>query len=194
MVLKASADVEASLDKALKELRIFTYLLHPPNLEHEGLSATLKEFVDGFCRRAGLESAVRVSRMVDYLPFELQRAVLRVVQEALANVQRHARASRVSVVLRQRRERLFLRIRDDGIGIATARAAGEPQRLGVGIAGMRARLLQFGGTLDIRASSRGTTLDAVIPLSGYGRAEMALSRTADARNSSRSETRHVIGT
>ena len=47
-VLKACAEVEASLDKGLRELRIFTYLLHPPNLEREGLSATLREFVDGF--------------------------------------------------------------------------------------------------------------------------------------------------
>ena len=57
-VLKACAEVEASLDKGLRELRIFTYLLHPPNLEREGLSATLREFVDGFCRRTGLRAAV----------------------------------------------------------------------------------------------------------------------------------------
>ncbi|MFL5222888.1 MAG: sensor histidine kinase, partial [Microvirga sp.] len=101
-VLKACAEVEASLDKGLRELRIFTYLLHPPNLEREGLSATLREFVDGFCRRTGLAAAVRVYGAVDYLPFDLQRTLLRVVQEALANVQRHAMASRVSLVLRQR--------------------------------------------------------------------------------------------
>ena len=117
-VLKACAEVEASLDKGLRELRIFTYLLHPPNLESEGLSATLREFVDGFCRRTGLEAAVTVSGAVDYLPFDLQRTLLRVVQEALANVQRHAMASRVSLVLRQRAGRVLLRISDNGKGIA----------------------------------------------------------------------------
>jgi signal transduction histidine kinase len=127
-VLKACAEVEASLDKGLRELRIFTYLLHPPNLEREGLSVTLGEFVDGFCRRSGLEAAVKVSGAVDYLPFDLQRTLLRVVQEAMANVQRHAMASRVSLVLRQSAGRLFLRISDDGTGIADVTAAGEPRR------------------------------------------------------------------
>jgi len=163
-IRKVSAEVEASLDKGLRELRIFTYLLHPPNLEREGLSATLREFVDGFCRRTGLKAAVRVSGSVDYLPFDLQRTVLRVVQEAMANVQRHAMASRVSLVVRQSAGRLLLRIRDDGRGIVDMTPAGEPQHFGVGINGMRSRLRQFGGELSIKTNIRGTTLFAVVPL------------------------------
>jgi two-component system, NarL family, sensor kinase len=163
-IRKVSAEVEASLDKGLRELRIFTYLLHPPNLEREGLSATLREFVEGFCRRTGLKAVVRVSGSVDYLPFDLQRTVLRVVQEAMANVQRHAMASRVSLVVRQSAGRLLLRIRDDGRGIVDMTPAGEPQHFGVGINGMRARLRQFGGELDIKTNMRGTTLFAVVPL------------------------------
>ena len=165
-VLKACAEVEASLDKGLRELRIFTYLLHPPNLEREGLGATLREFVDGFCRRASLEATVSISGSIDYLPFDLQRTLLRVVQEAMANVQRHAMASRVRLVLRQSAGRLVLRISDNGKGIADVTAAGEPQRFGVGILGMRARLRQFGGELRIKTSPSGTTLVAVVPLTG----------------------------
>ncbi|MFL5154914.1 MAG: sensor histidine kinase [Microvirga sp.] len=181
-VLKACAEVEASLDKGLRELRIFTYLLHPPNLEREGLSATLREFVDGFCRRTGLAAAVRVSGAVDYLPFDLQRTLLRVVQEALANVQRHAMASRVSLVLRQRAGRVLLRVSDNGKGIADATAGGEPQRFGVGIRGMRARLKQFGGELRIKTKSRGTTLVAVVPLTAQGRDVKDLVELADSRS------------
>jgi two-component system, NarL family, sensor kinase len=181
-VLKACAEVEASLDKGLRELRIFTYLLHPPNLEREGLSATLREFVDGFCRRTGLAAAVRVSGSVDYLPFDLQRTLLRVVQEALANVQRHAMASRVSLVLRQRAGRVLLRVSDNGKGIADATAGGEPQRFGVGIRGMRARLKQFGGELRIKTKSRGTTLVAVVPLTAQGRDVKDLVELADSRS------------
>src|SRR5215204_5550263 len=173
-VLKACAEVEASLDKGLRELRIFSYLLHPPNLEREGLSATLREFVDGFCRRTGLKAAVRVSGSVDYLPFDLQRTVLRVVQEAMANVQRHAMASRVSLVLRQSAGRLLLRIRDDGRGIVDMTPAGEPQHFGVGINGMRARLRQFGGELSIKTNMRGTTLLAVVPLTAQHEVEKKL--------------------
>jgi two-component system, NarL family, sensor kinase len=181
-VLKACAEVEASLDKGLRELRIFTYLLHPPNLEREGLSATLREFVDGFCRRTGLAAAVRVSGSVDYLPFDLQRTLLRVVQEALANVQRHAMASRVSLVLRQRAGRVLLRVSDNGKGIADATAGGEPQRFGVGIRGMRARLKQFGGELRIKTKSSGTTLVAVVPLTAQGRDVKDLVELADSRS------------
>jgi two-component system NarL family sensor kinase len=180
-VLKACAEVEASLDKGLRELRIFTYLLHPPNLEREGLSATLREFVDGFCRRTGLAAAVRVSGAVDYLPFDLQRTLLRVVQEALANVQRHAMASRVSLVLRQRAGRVLLRVSDNGKGITDATAGGEPQRFGVGIRGMRARLKQFGGELRIKTKSSGTTLIAVVPLTAQGREVKDLVELADSR-------------
>src|SRR5215204_6229434 len=95
----------------------------------------------------------------------MQRTVLRVVQEAMANVQRHAMASRVSLVLRQSAGLLLLRIRDDGRGIVNMTPAGEPQHFGVGINGMRARLRQFGGELDIKTNLRGTTLFAVVPLS-----------------------------
>src|SRR3954447_25757516 len=178
-IRKVSAEVEASLDKGLRELRIFTYLLHPPNLEREG--ATLREFVDGFCRRTGLAAAVRVSGAVDYLPFDLQRTLLRVVQEALANVQRHAMASRVSLVLRQRAGRVLLRVSDNGKGIADATAGGEPQRFGVGIRGMRARLKQFGGELRIKTKSSGTTLIAVVPLTAQGREVKDLVELAGSR-------------
>src|SRR5215203_853717 len=145
-----------------------------PNLEREGLSATLREFVDGFCRRTGLKAVVRVSGSVDYLPFDLQRTILRVVQEAMANVQRHAMACRVSLVVRQSAGRLLLRIRDDGRGIVDMTPAGEPQHFGVGINGMRARLRQFGGELSIKTNMRGTTLLAVVPLTAQHEVEKKL--------------------
>ena len=170
------------MDKGLRELRIFTYLLHPPNLEREGLSATLREFVDGFCRRTRLGAAVRVSGPVDYLPFDLQRTLLRVVQEALANVQRHAMASRVSLVLRRRAGHVLLRVSDNGKGIADATAGGEPQRFGVGILGMRARLEQFGGELRIKTDPRGTTLIAVVPLNTQGREVKDVVELADSQS------------
>jgi len=139
-------------------------LLHPPNLESDGLTRTIREFVDGFCRRTGLRAAVRISGGVDYLPFELQRSMLRIVQEAMANIQHHATASRVSLILRQRGGRLVLRVRDNGRGAPESASANGPHRLGVGILGMRARLRQFGGELSIETNSRGTTLLAVVPL------------------------------
>src|SRR6185436_6994071 len=87
---RALAEVEGLLTEALRELRIFTYLLHPPNLAHDGLQATLRDFAEGFAGRTGLVARIRIPEEVDDLRPELQRAILRVVQEALTNVHRHA--------------------------------------------------------------------------------------------------------
>ncbi|MFL5021431.1 MAG: histidine kinase, partial [Microvirga sp.] len=116
----AFAEIESLLTEALRELRIFTYLLHPPNLAHDGLQATLRDFAEGFAGRTGLVARIRIPEEVDDMPPELQRAILRVVQEALTNVHRHAKATRVSVTARIPSGRLVVRIRDNGHGMTCA--------------------------------------------------------------------------
>ena len=167
---KALAEVESLLTEALRELRIFTYLLHPPNLEKDGLQATLRDFAEGFAGRTGLVARIRIPEEVDDLPPDLQRAILRVVQEALTNVHRHAGASHVSVDARIMSGRLVVRIRDNGHGMAGLARPDGPIRFGVGIAGMRARLEQFGGDLRIRTGRGGTVVLAMVPVPGAGRA------------------------
>src|SRR5215212_7403524 len=162
--LKACEEIGEFIDTALLELRVFTYLLHPPNLADEGLHATVREFIDGFAARTGLQAQVRMSNAVDDAPADIQRAILRVVQEALANVHRHAGASQVQIGAKLVRDRLVVRIRDDGRGMTAARGAGGRLRMGVGVRGMHARLRQFGGDLKIRFGPRGTSLLAYVPL------------------------------
>jgi signal transduction histidine kinase len=160
------AQIEALLDQALQELRTFTYLLHPPNLAEDGLKRTLQEFVGGFAGRAGLRVRIRISDRIDETQAEIQRCILRVVQEALANVHRHAGASQVCVDAKPTGGRLVIRIRDDGGGIFTPNAEGSERRprMGVGIPGMRARLRQFGGDLRIRSGVWGTSVVAYVEL------------------------------
>jgi signal transduction histidine kinase len=172
----AFAEIESLLTEALRELRIFTYLLHPPNLAHDGLQATLRDFAEGFAGRTGLVARIRIPEEVDDLPLELQRAILRVVQEALTNVHRHAGASRVSVIARIMSKRLIIRIRDNGRGMGGSARPDGPIRLGVGVTGMRARLEQFGGSLKIRTSRGGTCVVAMIPMARAGRAPQRASR------------------
>jgi PAS domain S-box-containing protein len=164
--LKLWKDIETSLEEATKELRALTYLLHPPQLQTDGLRSTLRRYIDGFGRRTGLKTKLRSSRSADQLPLPLQRSMLRIVQEALANVHRHAAATRVSVNLKCLADRVHLVVRDDGCGIKgmLKQGAYEPLRTGVGIPGMRARLRQLGGDLKIRTGSRGTTLHAMAPI------------------------------
>ncbi len=166
---KILAEIENLQAEALRELRIFTYLLHPPNLANDGLQTTLRDFAEGFAGRTGLLARIRIPEEVDDLPSELQRTILRVVQEALTNVHRHAGASRVSVDARNRSGRLVVRIRDNGHGMANSNQPDGPIRFGVGIAGMRARLEQFGGDLRIKTGSGGTSVVAIVPISLTGR-------------------------
>jgi two-component system NarL family sensor kinase len=166
----AFAEIESLLTEALRELRIFTYLLHPPNLAKDGLQATLRDFAEGFAGRTGLVARIRIREQVDELSPELQRAILRVVQEALTNVHRHADASHVSVNARIRSGRLVVRIRDNGHGMGGSVRPDGPIRLGVGVTGMRARLEQFGGSLKIRTGWGGTSILAMVPIRGTGRA------------------------
>jgi two-component system NarL family sensor kinase len=170
---KTLAEVERLLAEALRELRIFTYLLHPPNLAKDGLQATLRDFAEGFAGRTGLVARIRIPEEVDELPPDMQRAVLRVVQEALTNVHRHASASHVSVDARITSRYLVVRIRDNGHGMV---GPDGPIRFGVGVAGMRARLEQFDGDLRIRTGRSGTVVVAMVPVPSAGRAPLPAGR------------------
>jgi PAS domain S-box-containing protein len=159
-------EIDRSLEEASKELRAFTYLLHPPDLQREGLSATLRRYVEGFGTRTGLKITMKLCRSVDRLSLPLQLALLRIVQEALTNVYRHASATCVSINFRRVGKRLGLVIRDDGKGAdeAFVHRNGNPLRSGVGIPGMIARMQQFGGNLDIHSGPNGTAVHAAVPV------------------------------
>ena len=160
-------DIEGSLDEASRELRTFTYLLHPPELEMDGLRSTLRRFVEGFAARTGHKITLNIGRIGDELPLAVQRSLLRVVQEALANVHRHASASHVSVTLKRIADQIHLVVSDDGKGmesIATHKFGIAPRK-GLGITSMTTRLRQLGGDLAIRTDARGTTLHGVVPAS-----------------------------
>jgi two-component system NarL family sensor kinase len=162
-------DIDASIDQAQREIRAFTYLLHPQNLLTDGLKTTIEQFVSGFSARTSLKTSLEIAPEVDKLSYERQRAVLRVIQEALMNVFRHAQATQVKVVMETMDTHFKLRVTDDGRGMPINQARSGPKAisLGVGIPAMRARLRQVGGTLEIHSSSatrgRGTTLRAELP-------------------------------
>jgi two-component system NarL family sensor kinase len=162
-------DIDASIDQAQWEIRAFTYLLHPQNLLTDGLKITIEQFVSGFSARTSLKTSLEIAPEVDKLSYERQRAVLRVIQEALMNVFRHAQATQVKVAMETMDTHFKLRVTDDGRGMPINQARSGPKAIafGVGIPAMRARLRQLGGTLEIHSSSatrgRGTTLCAELP-------------------------------
>jgi signal transduction histidine kinase len=162
-------DMTRSLQEAIKEIRVLSYLMKPTALERDGLEATARRFVRGFGVRTGVEAAFSVDGDVNAAAPDVQHAAFRVLQEALSNVYRHARARHVGVELAVRGARLELSVADDGQGFEPAPSS-DPDKvaLGVGIAGMQARVAQLGGAFDIASGGQGTTVSAGLPLAVAG--------------------------
>jgi signal transduction histidine kinase len=157
-------EVEASMQEALRELRTFSYLMHPPALHADGLRSTVRQYLDGYAKRSGLGVKLRSNPMTDKLPFEMQRSLLRVTQEAVGNVQRHASASHVSVDLRWINGRLHLIVVDDGHGVKVVSEQADSPDGNLGISGIKARAHQFGGDFKMRSGPCGTTIHVATPV------------------------------
>jgi two-component system, NarL family, sensor kinase len=161
--------VDLSINRALKELRSLSYLLHPQSLFEGGLKTTIERFAEGFAVRTSLVVEVSISPAVDSLPREKQRSLMSIVQEALTNVYRHAKATRVDITIEARETAFQLEIRDDGQGMMAGNRVCRlrPPALGTGLRIMQARLDEMGGRLQIlsapTAARRGTTLRATFP-------------------------------
>jgi signal transduction histidine kinase len=145
----------AAIREAQREIRAFGYLLHPPSLEIEGLEETLRAFASGFAQRTGLKISFRGGPPPAggrRMPKGAKLALLRIAQEALMNVYRHARAKKAWVRLVRESDHVMLEIEDDGVGMPQ----GVDQAIqGVGISGMRARTTQLGGALDLLPGAGG---------------------------------------
>jgi PAS domain S-box-containing protein len=153
-------ETEASLQEAISEIRTFSYLVHPPTLQADKLVATIERYIKGFSERTKIEVRTRLNPKLDELPYEMQRTFLRIAQEGLANVHRHAQASRVCVDGRFIANHVHLIISDDGQGLRVKQIATS----GRGIRGMEDRARQWGGELHIRSGSDGATVHAVWPV------------------------------
>jgi PAS domain S-box-containing protein len=153
------------LQQMSREIRTLSYLLHPPLLDDLGLVSALKEYVNGFSERSGIETSLELLTSFRRLPQIAETAFFRITQESLANIQRHSGSKRAQVSLREDPECVTLEITDFGSGMAVpsngAPHRGQP-RLGVGIPGMRERMAQLGGSLEIDSSAAGTTVRARI--------------------------------
>ena len=145
------------------EIRTLSYLLHPPLLDELGLAAALTWYVDGFTKRSGIAVKLAVSPNIGRVDANKEMALFRVVQESLGNVHRHSGSKTAEIRLERTAEELVLSISDAGHGFRMWGGGGnQMQSLGVGIAGMKARLEQLGGHLDIRSGGDGTTVSAMI--------------------------------
>jgi signal transduction histidine kinase len=153
-------------DQALREIRTTSYLLHPPLLDESGFAAAAAWYVDGFNKRSPIQVRLQLPDGVR-LPGSVEIVLFRVLQESLTNITKHAGSATVDVVLQLDENEVSLSVRDYGKGISAERLAkmnGSGSDVGVGIAGMRERLKELGGRLEIESDSAGTLLKAYAPL------------------------------
>jgi PAS domain S-box-containing protein len=149
-----------------REIRTLSHLLHPPLLEEAGLPSSLRWLVQGFGQRSAVEVTLDIADDLGRLPTELEITLFRIVQESLTNVHRHSGSQSASVWLRRNGPEVVLEIADQGIGIPEEMLervrSQSSAAVGVGIAGMRERLSQLGGTLEILPANPGTLVRASI--------------------------------
>jgi signal transduction histidine kinase len=143
-------------------------LLHPPLLDEAGIPSAIRWFTEGFASRSGIKVQCEIGPNMGRSPREFELVLFRVLQESLTNVHRHSGASSATVRLQRNAEQIQLEIRDNGRGIAQERLraldASEP-KVGVGITGMRERVHQLGGHLELLSNASGTTVSVMLPLS-----------------------------
>lgn len=160
-------DSEDLVREMSKEVRTISHLLHPPLLDEAGLASALRWYVDGFAQRSKIEVDLDCPNDFGRLPRIVETAAFRLVQECLTNIHRHSGSPTAKIRLRHSDHQVTVEIEDKGKGIPADKleemaSIGIP---GVGITGMRERVRQLGGTLDIGSSGSGTTVRAHLPVS-----------------------------
>jgi signal transduction histidine kinase len=150
------------LSKEIENLRAIITELRPASLDALGLVPALQTLTARFATAEGLDVKAGLELGGDNntrLPPDLETAVYRVAQEALTNVAKHARATRVEVDLSRDRNVVHLSVMDDGVGFDPA-----DRTTGFGLLGMRERVMLVGGTLTVGASEAGVHLQATFPV------------------------------
>ena len=168
MALAALDESFLLVDHASQGIRTMSHLLHPPLLDEVGLESALRWYVEGFADRSKIKVCLQLADgFGKNLPRDLSLALFRVVQECLTNVHRHSGSQSAVVSIRRTAESLTLEVKDKGKGISTELhsriSSGESS--GMGFRGMRERIHQFGGRLDIYPQLQGTAVIAVLPIS-----------------------------
>jgi signal transduction histidine kinase len=156
-------DARLITEGALQTVRDLSQLLHPAMLDDLGLAAALDWYVRGVSQRHDLRAEFQHEGVHDRLAVHTEVAAFRIVQEALTNVVKHARATSCRVTLRRRDQRLDLTIEDNGIGFDVT-SADTKERRGLGLVGIRERVAQLRGTLRIeRGVAAGTKIVVELP-------------------------------
>jgi len=164
--VRAVSENAMMIEQISSEIRTMSHLLHPPLLDVAGLASALRWYVDGFSERSKIKVDMDITAELGRLSDEMEIAIFRMVQECLTNIHRHSGGTSAVIRVHEEDHDLFIEVRDRGKGISEERQSelSSSSRTGVGFRGMRERLRQLGGALEIRSDGTGTTVRATLPL------------------------------
>jgi signal transduction histidine kinase len=185
---KAAEENATLIAQISSEIRTISHLLHPPLLDEMGLASALRWYVQGFSERSKIAVHLDVPSAIGRLDKDMEIALFRVIQECLTNVHRHSGSNSASVRISHEKGTVRVEVKDGGRGIPPEMR--EPMsssgRLGVGFRGMRERIAQLGGVLEVQCNGTGTLVTATLPLesgpASYREIETANATTSAAPN------------
>jgi signal transduction histidine kinase len=164
---KAVTESLGFVQQLSRELRTISHLLHPPLLDEVGLSSGLRSYLEGFTERSKIKVELELPEDLGRLPQDSETSIFRVVQECLTNIHRHSESPVARIRITRSDGQVSVEVGDKGKGIPPEKreamdSGGSP---GVGIRGMRERLRQLGGTLEVNSNGEGTVVVARVPIS-----------------------------
>lgn len=160
-------EAQQLLERAISDTRTLSHLLHPPLLDEAGLASAATWYVEGFGQRSGMRVSLQLPPDLQRLPVPVETALFRILQESLTNVHRHSNSPAVDVELMFEQSAVRLSVRDYGKGMPETtleRFRKNGTNVGVGLAGIRERIKELSGRLDIESNQSGTTLTVLIPI------------------------------
>lgn len=167
----ASNELAECIDLAkasIEEFRTLSQSLYPPMLEDMGLRSAIPWYLDAFTKHSGIKTTLQISPELRRFSSDVELALFRVLQETLANVERHSGSATADLQLLIRNGNVVLKVSDAGKGIPWEILGqadhGQLFATGVGLRGMNERMKQLRGRLDLTSSKQGTTVIATIPI------------------------------
>ena len=160
---KGLQELQTIVSETLTETRTISHLLHPPLLDEMGFATAARWFIEGYAKRTGIQVTVDIPEEPQRLPRVLELTLFRVLQETLTNIHRHSQSKRAEVTYKVTNNDVTLCVCDFGVGIAAEKLAAfntDGSRVGIGLAGMRERVREQGGSLDVKSGPNGTTIVA----------------------------------
>jgi signal transduction histidine kinase len=160
----AAEEGQALVRELSQEIRTMSYLLHPPLLDESGLCEALRWYIKGLKDRSALNITLEIPDEFERVPREMELVIFRIVQEGLTNIHRHSGSKVATIRLARDSQSVSLELQDAGRGISREKLIEiQTQGTGVGIRGMRERVIQSGGKMKIHSDTSGTKISITLP-------------------------------